>query len=186
MRFGFDIDDTLIDLRRHAFSLYNKTFQQQLSAAVFEMIQRVEIHEPFGLTDEQGSEAWKAHLEEIYFTNCASFPHAQQILQQLVAEGHDVYYITARPKEYCARTQQWMIAQGYPIVKGHFFCGMKDAEKIATIQQLELDVYVDDKPTVLETLAAVKTMPIIRDQPYNRQGNWARLTDWQDFLKMIH
>ena len=24
MKFGFDIDDTLIDLRRHAFHIYNK------------------------------------------------------------------------------------------------------------------------------------------------------------------
>ncbi len=29
MRFGFDIDDTLINLREHAFQLYNKKLNQE-------------------------------------------------------------------------------------------------------------------------------------------------------------
>ncbi len=186
MRFGFDIDDTLIDLRRHAFSLYNQTFHQTLSMDVFEQIKRVEIHEPFGLTDEAGYEAWKAHLEAIYFTTCPSFPYAKEILQQLVADGHEVFYITARPKEYCARSKAWMKEQGYPIAEGHFFCGMEDAEKIATIQTLQLDVYVDDKPTVLRTLKDVQTLSIIRDQAYNRDETWTRLTDWREFLTLVN
>ena len=44
MKFGFDIDDTLIDLRRHAFHLYNKKLNMTVGEDIFEQIPTVEIH----------------------------------------------------------------------------------------------------------------------------------------------
>ena len=35
MKFGFDIDDTLIDLRAHAFSLYNKSLAKMFPLKPF-------------------------------------------------------------------------------------------------------------------------------------------------------
>lgn len=185
MKFGFDIDDTLINLRGHAFSLYNEKLGQSLSMDVFDAIPTVEIHAPFGLTNEEGSAMWKSHMEAIYFTNCPSYEGARETLQALVAAGHDVYYITSRPKQYCARTREWMVAQGFPVAQGHFFCGMQDDEKIATIQALALDVYVDDKPTVLKTLASLKTKVIVANQSYNQQVELPRLTTWADFDTLV-
>ena len=46
-----------------------------------------------------------------------------------------------------------------------FFCGMQDAEKVAIIKELALDIYVDDKPAVLETLHDVKTKVILKINP---------------------
>lgn len=48
MKFGFNIDDTLINLREHAFHLYNKSLGLDVPT--------VAIHAPFGLTNEQGSQ----------------------------------------------------------------------------------------------------------------------------------
>ena len=42
MKFGFDIDDTLINLRQHAFKLYNKKLNQDLSLDTFHTIPTVE------------------------------------------------------------------------------------------------------------------------------------------------
>ena len=36
LRFGFDIDDTLIDLRGYAFQLYNKKLNQNVGLDVFQ------------------------------------------------------------------------------------------------------------------------------------------------------
>ncbi|KGR81205.1 MULTISPECIES: 5' nucleotidase, NT5C type [Lysinibacillus] len=185
MKFGFDIDDTLIDLRAHAFSLYNKKLGKNVSFETFQAIQRVEIHEPFGLTDEEGSAMWNSVLEEIYFTDCPSFEGALKTLQTLAEQGHDIYYITSRPKQYCAQTKAWMEAQGFPITDGHFFCGMQDAEKVAIIKELALDIYVDDKPAVLETLHDVTTKVILKNQSYNQHVNLPRLDDWQEFQMML-
>ncbi|ATP40425.1 hypothetical protein CSE16_10400 [Solibacillus sp. R5-41] len=184
MKFGFDIDDTLIHLRGYAFELYNKEFEQNFGVDVFQGIPTVEIHAPFGLTNEEGRAMWKRSMETIYFTSCPVYEGALETLQALVAEGHDVYYITSRPKQFCGRTKDWMIAQGFPVAEGHFFCGMEDDEKIATIKALELDYYVDDKPAVLDTLSAVSTKVIVKDQSYNQHVTYPRLTDWKDFEKL--
>lgn len=185
MKFGFDIDDTLIDLRQHAFHIYNKKLNKSVPLDVFDTIPTVEIHELFGLTKEQGGQMWQETMEDIYFTDCPAFQDAVETLQQLVAEGHEVFYITSRPKKHCPRTRAWVKAQGFPVKDENFFCGMADHEKIDIIKSLALDYYVDDKPAVLHTLQDVQTKIIVKDRSYNRDVHYTRLTDWSTFRTLI-
>ncbi|MFD2043317.1 HAD family acid phosphatase [Ornithinibacillus salinisoli] len=186
MKFGFDIDDTLINLREHAFNLYKQKLNKQLSRDDFLAIKRVEIHEPFGLSDEQGKEMWNSSLEEIYFTDCPAFPGAIETLLELDHQGHDIYYITARPKEHGERTKDWMKEQGFPIQDDHFYYGMKDEEKVHIIQDLDLDFYVDDKPSVLRTLSNTSVNLVVKDQSYNEEVKVARIVDWVDFMTVMN
>lgn len=181
MKFGFDIDDTLIDLRRHAFTLYNKHFQKDVPIEQFHQLKTVEIHELYGLTATEGSNMWQSLSEQIYFTDCPAFDGAIDLLHSLAHEGHDIYYITSRPKHHCERTRQWMKENGFPIVDEHFYCGMKDEEKIEIIKQLHLDYYFDDKPNVLETIQNVQTKTYVKDQSYNKNVSFDRVTDWKQF-----
>ncbi|WP_404451267.1 HAD family acid phosphatase [Virgibacillus necropolis] len=186
MRFGFDIDDTLINLREHAFILYNQKLKKSISREVFHALKRVEIHEPFGLTDEQGKNMWKNSLEEIYYTTCPPFPGAVETLLELEKQGHEIYYITARPKEHGERTITWMKEQGFPVRDDRFFYGMQDDEKVHIIKNLELDYYVDDKPAILDTLADESALLLLKDQSYNRHvEDMHRLVDWSDFTSFI-
>ena len=185
MKFGFDIDDTLINLREHAFHLYNKKLNQNVDLDVFHALKTVEIHEAFGLEKEAGNTMWRDCMEEIYFTECPSFEGALETLNALENDGHEIYYITSRPKKYCAQTREWMKAQGFPIKGENFYCGMQDEEKIATIKALELDYYFDDKPAVLETLQNVKTKVFIKDQSYNQLMEMPRLKQWSDLKKIL-
>ncbi|GGJ71254.1 5' nucleotidase, NT5C type [Virgibacillus salexigens] len=185
MKFGFDIDDTLINLREHAFLIYREKLNMQLPMESFYSLQRVEIHEPFGLTDEEGKKLWENTLETIYYTDCPIFPGALKTIQDLKYSGHDIYYITARPHKHGERTKVWLREQGFPIEDDKFYYGMKDNEKINIIHQLNLDYYVDDKPTVLRTLKNMDTTPIIKDQSYNKEYREAtRLFHWSEFKHM--
>lgn len=186
MKFGFDIDDTLINLREHAFHLYNKKLKQTVGIGVFQNISSVEIHEAFGLSDDEGKEMWNSSLEEIYYTSCPIFPGAVEALHTLTRAGHEVYYITARPKEHGERTKAWMQQQGFPVDDSRFFYGMQDEEKLDIINQLELDYYIDDKPVVLETLRNSTTKVYVKDQSYNRHlQDIPRVVDWTTFVKSI-
>lgn len=185
MKFGFDIDDTLINLREHAFHLYNKKLNRNVNLDVFHALKTVEIHEAFGLEKEIGNAMWNNSMEEIYFTDCPSFEGALETLKSLDNEGHEIYYITSRPKKYCSQTREWMKEQGFPIKDENFFCGMQDEEKIETIKQLDLDYYFDDKPAVLQTLNHVKTKVFIKDQSYNQAIDMPRLKQWVDLKKML-
>ncbi|MFD0825756.1 5' nucleotidase, NT5C type [Neobacillus sp. M.A.Huq-85] len=185
MKFGFDIDDTLIDLRRHAFLLYNKKLNQNVPLNIFHGLNRVEIHEPFGLTDEQGKELWNGSLEEIYYTACPPFPHAVETLQELEKQGHEIYYITSRPKEHGERTREWLKERGFPVQNDRFFYGMQDNEKIEIIKELKLDYYFDDKPEVLNTLLNESLKVYIKDQSYNRHLKLPRIVNWTELKGII-
>ncbi len=186
MKLGFDIDDTLINLREHAFHIYNKNLQQTIPIEVFYEIKKVEIHEAFGLTASQGSNMWKNSLEEIYFTSCPPYPDAIEILQELNEKGHEIYYITARPKSYGERTKQWMKDQGFPVREDRFFCGMKDEEKVDIIRTCHLDYYFDDKPDVLNTLSNEKLNVFVKNQPYNQHLTIPRISNWSELKDLIN
>ena len=62
MKLGFDIDDTLINLREHAFHIYNKNLNQTVPIEVFRDIKKVEIHEAFGLTAEEGVTIYRKEI----------------------------------------------------------------------------------------------------------------------------
>lgn len=181
MRFGFDIDDTLINLREHAFHIYNKKLNKDVGLEVFHQLKTVEIHEAFGMDKVEGGKMWTSLLEEIYFTNCPAFDGAIEFLNGLQAEGHEIFYITSRPIEYCPRTKEWVKNLGFPVKDEHFFCGMQDQEKINIIKDLKLDYYFDDKPAVLETLRDIPTKVYVKNQSYNKEINIPRVNNWNEF-----
>ena len=185
MRFGFDIDDTLINLRQHAFHIYNKKLKQNVRIDVFDTIETLEIHEPFGLSKQEGNQMWIDSMEEIYFTDCPAYPDAIEVLQELHKEGHEIFYITARPAEHCEETKKWVENAGFPVQEGRFFCGMKDEEKIHTIKDLKLDFYFDDKPNVLNTLTEEPVQLYVRHQNYNKDLDMPRLTNWSELKEII-
>ncbi|MFC0211040.1 hypothetical protein ACFFK0_01035 [Paenibacillus chartarius] len=185
MKFGFDIDDTLINLRGYAFELYKRKLGVDLGDEVLQSLASVEIHEPFGLTREQGKEMWNSLREDIYFTSCPPFPFAVEVLQELAEQGHEVYYITARAKEYCARTLEWLRQNGFPVRGEHFYCGMEDTEKVHIIERLGLDYYFDDKPAVLNTLSGLQLAVYAKDNPYNKHLEIPRITSWHELREIV-
>lgn len=181
MRIGFDIDDTLINLREHAFHIYNRKLNKNVNIEEFRKLKTLEINKAFDLDIEDGNRMWIKLHEEIYFSDCSAFEGAKEFVNQLKEEGHEIFYITARPKGHCSRTMRWMIENGFPVVENHFYCGMQDHEKIDIIKQLKLDYYFDDKPTVLATLSDLNTKVCVKDQSYNRHLTIPRVIDWKDF-----
>ncbi|MBB6634919.1 5' nucleotidase, NT5C type [Cohnella thailandensis] len=185
MKFGFDIDDTLINLREHAFNLYQKKLNKSVEHEKFLALKSVPIHELFGMTTEEGGRMWNSLREEIYYTDCPPFPHAVEALQELIRQGHEVYYITARAPEYCERTKQWIAEAGFPVEEGRFYCGMGDTEKVHIIRKLGLDYYFDDKPAVLDTLMELPLKVYVRDNSYNRHLDIPRITTWSELLEIL-
>ena len=120
----------------------------------------------------------------LYFLS--SFPNAIEVLKELDERGHEIYYITSRPKEHGERTKEWLKSQGFPVKDEWFFYGMQDNEKVQVIKKLKLDYYFDDKPEVLNTLLhEVKTKVVVRDQSYNRYLKFPRILDWGNIKKVI-
>ncbi|MDG0790982.1 hypothetical protein OMP38_08965 [Cohnella ginsengisoli] len=186
MKLGFDIDDTLIRLREHAFRLYNKKLGRQVDIAKLHALACIPIHEAFGLNAEEGKRMWDELREAIYFSDCPPYPDAVEALNELDRLGHEIYYITARGQGHCERTLTWLTAAGFPVRSGRFYCGMGDAEKVHVIRELALDYYFDDKPAVIDTLAELAIKVYVRDQPYNRHSDAPRIHSWGELLRLLN
>jgi len=183
MKFGFDIDDTLLNLREHAFRIYNEKLNRQVDLSVFHALNCIPIHEAFGLTSEEGKQMWDLHREEIFYT-APPFEGAVEALKELDRRGHEVYYVTARTAVHCERTKISIEHAGFPVREGRFYCGMADHEKVRFIRELELDYYFDDKPAVLETLRELELAVYAKDNSYNRHLELPRIVHWNDLLEL--
>ncbi|MBT2571400.1 HAD family acid phosphatase [Planococcus sp. ISL-110] len=186
MRFGFDVDDTLINLREYAFHYYQQQLGTRVDIDIFHALNRVEIHEAFGLSDEEGKSMWTHSLDFLYFTECPLYPGALELLKQLESDGHEIFYITSRPPEHTENTFSWLVKQGFPVERENFFCGMRDFEKAGIIKSLQLDYYFDDKPAVLDTLANEPVKVIVKDQSYNRHLDLPRVKSWSQLDGLIN
>jgi uncharacterized HAD superfamily protein len=128
---------------------------------------------------------WNNTLEEIYYTSCPPYPDAVETLVELNKQGHEIYYITARPNEHGERTKKWMVEQGFPVHEERFFYGMKDQDKVNIIKDLELDYYFDDKPDVLNTLSNDSLKVYVMNQSYNQHLTVPRITNWSELKEII-
>lgn len=185
MKLGFDVDDTLINLREHAFHLYKQRLKKNIPIEVFHNIKTVAIHKPFGLSDMEGRKMWMDLREDIYFTDCPPFPYAIEVLQGLVKAGHEIYYVTSRDGEHCRQTKEWLQKAGFPVHQDRFFCGMKDGEKAEIIKGLGIDYYFDDKPAVLETFNNTSVKVYVKNQPYNQHLDLPRINCWSELKNIL-
>ncbi len=185
MKFGFDIDDTLINLRQYAFEIYQEQLGFTVATDKFHMLEQVEIHGLFGLSDAEGNQMWNGLLDRLYYTDCPAYPGAVELLQKLKHQGHEIYYLTARPAEHSDGTIKWLRAQGFPVDDSRFYCGMKDHEKVHIIDDLQLDYYFDDKPAVVEPLLSKSLTVVMRDQSYNRHVDLPRITHWDELDSIL-
>ena len=90
----------------------------------------MEIHEPFGMTAEEGTQMWNSSLEEIYYTNCPPYPDAVEILQQLTMKDMKFSILQLDQPNMVNEQKTWLREQGFPVQDENFYCGMKDQEKV--------------------------------------------------------
>src|SRR5688572_26817732 len=93
LKLGIDIDGTIKDTHRAALDVYNQEFKRNIT---FEQVTDFFLDEAFGLTRDEGAAVW-SKLEGKIYTVGVPLPHAQEVLQQLQEQGHEIYFITARP-----------------------------------------------------------------------------------------
>jgi uncharacterized HAD superfamily protein len=185
VKLGFDVDDTLINLREHAFHLYKRKLKKETPIETFRELKTVAIHKPFGLTDEEGRKMWMENRDEIYFTDCPPFPFAIEVLQELEKDGNEIYYVTSREGKHCQQTKEWLQNAGFPVHDERFYCGMKDPEKVRIINELGIDYYFDDKPAVLETLVNSAVKVYAKSHPYNDHLALPRINSWDELKEIL-
>ncbi|MCH5583638.1 hypothetical protein MK805_01460 [Shimazuella sp. AN120528] len=183
LRFGIDIDGTIKDTHRAAVEIYNKEFGK---AVLIEDVPDFYLDKPFGLTPQEGRKTWR-RLEEKIYTLGLPLPHASEVLNNLVKEGHEVYFITARPGMEKIRrvTKVWLKKHNFPYNGSNLHMNSINKAKVA--KKLGIDLFFEDAEEHLNKLVSGGIPTIVVDACYNRHlhPNLPRITDWRDVYEIV-
>ncbi|SDY30361.1 HAD hydrolase-like protein [Thermoactinomyces sp. DSM 45892] len=183
MKLGVDIDGTIKDTKQAAVTVYNEEFHKEIRA---EDLTEFYLDRAYGLTPEEGRKTWRRLEEKIYRLG-VPLPHAREVLQQLSQEGHEIYYVTARPglPNIQDVTKNWLRENDFPYQSDRLIMSSIDKAKVAL--KLGIDLFFEDAPNHLDRLIEQKVHTMIVDAPYNRQYSKEvpRITDWRQVYEYI-
>ncbi|MCF6093983.1 hypothetical protein L1765_08370 [Microaerobacter geothermalis] len=182
MKLGVDIDGTIKKTQQAAIQVFNEELGKNLTE---EDIDSFYLDEPYGLTQKEGKRLWRK-LEHRIYSLGVPIEQAAETLSQLVKDGHEVYFITARPgmKHIREVTVNWLKKHGFPYNGDNLYMNSQDKAKVA--QELGIDLFFEDAPDHLDRLIHAKIPTVVVDAVYNREyTDIPRLTHWQDAYGII-
>ncbi|WP_047151828.1 5' nucleotidase, NT5C type [Aneurinibacillus tyrosinisolvens] len=186
MKIGFDIDDTLNDMRYTVTRMFNETLQREITNEFVDTFPTLHIYDAFNLSREEGRLLWK-QLQSRIHEESLPLEYASNILNKLAKEGHEIFYLTAREDtlEIREATTEWLRKHDFPFKEAHFYIGMKDEEKAGIAQGLGLDLFFDDKPHVLSAFEGTGIRVYIKNTCYNQHASYQRISSWSELEKIV-
>lgn len=182
MRIGIDIDNTIKDTHSAAVQVYNRVLNKQVQN---HEVRDFYLNLTYNLTKEEGHALWNKHESEIY-TLGVPLDYAVEALNTLEQEGHELFYITARPDTppLPEITRDWLKKHGFPFTEERLYMNAQDKSIVA--KKLAIDLFFEDAPVHLDRLVAAGINTIIMDAVYNRDyPDLRRIHSWHEGLELI-
>jgi len=184
MKIGIDIDGTIKKTQQAAIKLYNEELDMNIKE---DEVTTFYLDKPYGLSMEEGKRIWRK-LEGRIYTIGVPLKNAAESLQLLADEGHELYFITARPafKKIEEITKEWLKKHKFPFNGDNLYMNAQQKGKVA--RKLGIDLFFEDDPTHIDNLLEHQIPVIIVDTHYNREytNEIPRITNWDDGLKYVH
>jgi uncharacterized HAD superfamily protein len=134
--------------------------------------------------------------KEEFFREFDSFGHAggyrnlpllsgtKEALNAIVANGHEIMYVTNRPEYALRDTIAALKEHNFPFRKQLIFAKGK---KSPIIKEKNIDVFIDDSPrTITEITALTRATIYCRSYPFNEYLDdtfFTRVNSWDEFLE---
>jgi 5'-nucleotidase len=174
-----DMDGVIADFERGCLNKWKELYPN----SPFIDIEKRTMHgiaEEYALIDD----SFKGMMDSImkspgFFENLPLIENAEKILDNLESEGYTVFICTSPLRE-----TDNLIGK-YNWVEKHF--GTKWKNRIIMTRDKTLihgDILIDDKPKITGVIEPSFTH-ILFDQPYNRNENKPRITQWKDWKEVI-
>lgn len=180
MKFGIDIDDTIADGVGYFVPALNKHLGQNLKVKDVKGRLNTSYNVEQSIIDD-----FFLRLGDKVFSELKPVPGALETINHLYDEGFEVYFITARPKEANEVTKQWLKKYGFK------YNGLFHSEtKIEIAQELGIKLFVDDSPTIVESMHKHGIKSIFMDIPKNNHiatsKGIIRAKNWKEVTEHIH
>jgi uncharacterized HAD superfamily protein len=147
MRIAFDIDDTLGGTYAPSLEFFNQQYGANFTLeTVPQQLKALGYHyttDPFsvlyGIEHAKVSEVFSLH-SDVILDKCIPFQKALELANQYAADGHEIFYITARNAKWETLTSTWLKTQGFPTGTLIF----ERDDKAGVAEKLGIDVFYED------------------------------------------
>lgn len=143
---GLDVDDVLYNCVEYAIKIANNRYNLNLAV---DKIHTWELQKEYSVLLDIFKEPWFYDTQPIY-------PYAHTLVNTLLKNGHEVFFVTAVEKEGISARKQ-KLKQDFPQIKKVFY--VKDKNTVA------VDMLVDDSPTNIKSSKA--RFPVIYRKNWN-------------------
>ena len=171
------VDNVICNLQEVVVNLFNKCYGSHYTLNDFTEYDVMNV-----LPTQDGIVMRDIYGESDLYNKVKPLPGAQDSLQKLISDGHQVYLVTdAIPKTYGEKVE--FIHRYFPFIDdGHIVC-MKHK------WMFKCDIMIEDNPQTL--LARPYYYRICFDQPWNRQVNdWTydihRCKNWNEIVEVVN
>lgn len=172
MRIGIDLDGTVVD----TYGYWLQVLAQTPLAGRFTAIQLLDHH-----NDPDLFRYVEEHSDQM-FGKPPAMPGALQTIRRLQAQGHELYFISARHQGLRAVTEQWLVQNGLPVDRLFLLTG---GDKAALCHAEGIRLMFEDSPHYGPRLAASDIHVWLLDAEYNQEvrgANIRRFTHWSEVL----
>ena len=166
MNIGIDIDETItnnLEARLPHGQRYTMELRGDMNLSPDKTA--VPAGEIFNLTPEQEKDFHEKHLEELLI-NANLKPFANKVINNLRAEGHKIFFITARSREKEHLSDPYKASADYLNKHKIEYDGLivECFDKTAAYNRLNLDILIDDKADICQKVPNA----ILFDSPHNQ------------------
>ncbi len=171
-----DMDDTIECLLKAWVGLLNERYGRSVST---EDVTQWDVTKAYpGLTKEQ---VYGVLNEAGFWGRVDPMPGAAEALRRFIAEGHEVYIVTATAYESVPEKMRDLLFRWFP------FIGWDNVIIAARKQMIRADVLIDD---AVHNLEGGQYARILVDAPYNRAydaaaGGMTRVYSWKEIEREI-
>lgn len=171
MRIGIDIDDTITETKRE-ISKQIKKFRRQ-----YKLKRYNEFHQ---LSDENFTKFMTEYGSKIYLEMKIK-KRAIEVIRKWYEKGHEIYFITARAESDCKNIEEYTkLFLRKNIIPYHYIM-FNSKNKGVDTATLNLDVFIDDRESVLDTIKGPFLIRVIADKKnyskYKKARNWKEIEE---------
>lgn len=175
MKIGLDIDDTTVITRKN----FNKEIKKYRHKHKMKR---------YSETKQLSGEDFKKFLKECgenIYKDLKPKKHAAKIISNWKEQGHEIYFITARALEDCDSIEEITKSSflKYHIPYEQIIFSSKN--KAEDAKDLNLDVFVDDQESVLDTFQGTNVYQIRFLENKKNFSKYQKVSTWKELNEII-
>ena len=194
MRIGIDIDGVLTDVERWQLDYGSKFYYERYQKEIVDF-EGYDTNQIFNVDDKLDEEFWRKYFKE-YSLNVEARKFANEVIDKLKQDGHQIYIITARGSFLSHSADVMSIEENQEIVlnwlkNNHINYDkiiFSPEDKLDICKENNIDLMIEDKVDNINNIS--KIIPVICFHAgYNKDcknSNIIRCYSWYDIYSKIN